>query len=38
MTVVGAEGDEGEEGVGEEEAENEAEEMGVVVHPGQKAY
>ena len=35
--VVDPEGDKGEDGVGHEEPEDEAEEVGVVVNPGQKA-
>ena len=34
--VLAAEGDEGQQGVGEQEARDEAEEVGVVVHPGQE--
>lgn len=36
--LVLPEGDERQQGVGEEEAEDETEKVGVVVHPGQQAY
>lgn len=36
MSVVVAEGDERQQGVAQQESEHEAEEVGVVVHPGEQ--